>query len=223
MSLTAFFAAAALAHAGLLVLACRGSNKLADWIVRALLLGLSYDNTVLALSDVALDKSWYYGASWFRYVAHVLVLPPLVVAALRIGGRAGIEWSNSRAASMIGLVFVVAACAFGFVAEIAGLELVRETLGEHVRYVSADATPPLATVVTNVVVLVLSLLLWKEARWPWLFAAALLIFLVNGSMAGNPWSIVAGNTAEVLFALVWVLALMRFKVTPIDKNHLSAV
>lgn len=188
-----------------------------------MLLGLSYDNTVLALSDVAMDESWYYGASWFRYVAHVLVLPPLVVAALRIGGRAGIQWSNTRAASMIGLVFVVAACAFGFVVEIAGLELVRETLGEHVRYVSADATPPFATIVTNVVVLGLSALLWKETRWPWLFAAALLILLVNGSLAGNPRSIVAGNTAEIVFSLAWVLALMRFKATPIDKNHLSAV
>jgi hypothetical protein len=216
MILSVFFAAAALVHAGLLVLTCRGSNGLADWIVRALLLGLLYDNTVLALSDVAMDKSWYYGASWFRYVAHVLILPPLVVAALQIGSRAGIPWSSSRAASMIGLVYVVAACAFGFVAEIAGLELVRETLGEHIRYVSADATSPFATVATSVLVLIFSALLWKETRWPWLFAAALLIFLVNGSLAANPWGVVAGNMAEVVFSLAWVLTLMRFKATQIE-------
>jgi hypothetical protein len=222
MNLSAFFAALAMAHALLLFFACRAGNGVAEWIVRALLAGLLYDNTVLALANSAIDAPWFYSASWMRYFLHVFVLPPLVVAALQLLGRAGVKWSGNRSALLFGAVFAVAGCGFGFATEIAGLELVQASLGEHVRFVSADAMPPLATIVSNVIVLVLAAILWKKSGWPWLFAATVTILLVNGSLAGNVWGIVAGNFAEVLFALAWVLSLIRFRAAPIDNNHMRA-
>lgn len=221
MSLTLLFALLAFVYVALLLQSCRGGNGIADWLVRALLVALLYDNSILALSGVASEANWYYGASWGRYFAHVVVLPPLVLSALLILHRAGIRWAGSGSAKLLGTMFTVLGIGFGFVTEIVGLELVREELWQHARFVSAHASPPLATIVTNAIVLVFSAILWRRTGWPWLFSAALLIFLVNGGSVGFEWGIVAGNLAEVVFASAWVFTLARFN-TSIDNSHLPA-
>lgn len=221
MTLTVLFALLAAAHFSLMLATSRALNNAETWIVRALLLGLCFDNTVLALGVSSNNETWYYGASEIRYAMHVFVLPPLVLAALRLAGRAGIAGLESRYALLTGLTFAVAAIAFGFVTELANLELIRESLGDHVRLVSADAMLPLATIVTNLVLLVLTAYLWRRSGWPWLFAATLSIFLINGGLAGSEWGIVAGNLAEVVFALAWVAALLHFNSRgQIDNSHM---
>lgn len=209
--LTYLFAVAAAVHILLFLATLRLRAGYAEWIVRLLLLGLVFDNVVLALGTLAFDESWYFGASWFRYLAHVLVLPPLALAALQLAERGGVSWAEGQAAKSGFLLFVVAAVAYGLVFEIASLELVREELFGHQRYVSNDALPPLATIVTNLVVLIVAIALWRSSAWPWLFAAALTILLVNGMSAGKEWGIIAGNVAEVVFLLGWVASLFRFQ------------
>ncbi|MGI9238786.1 MAG: hypothetical protein ACR2QZ_15410, partial [Woeseiaceae bacterium] len=112
------------------------------------------------------------------------------------------------------LLFVAAAVAFGLVTEVIDLVLVRETLFGHDRYVSADASPPLATIAVNFVVLFLSAAIWRKAAWPWLLAAAVFILLVNGLSVGNDWGILAGNLAEIVFLVGWVATLFHFRVRP---------
>ncbi|MCH9695372.1 MAG: hypothetical protein K0U72_12750 [Gammaproteobacteria bacterium] len=211
MKLELFFAAIALIHAMLLLWTLRTRADTAEWLVRTLLLALMYDNIVLAFGTREFDQAWYYSASWLRYGMHVLVLPPLVIAALQLANRSGVLWANRRLVIMASLLFVAAGLAIGIVTELLGLELVRETLFGHVRFVSADSMPPIATILTNIVVLIIAACIWRIAAWPWLFLGALTIFLVNGVSAGMPWSIVSGNLAEVLFAAGWVLTLQRFK------------
>lgn len=212
--LSLFFATAAAIHVLMLSMTLRLRAGTAEWIVRALVLGLIWDNTILALSPVAFDESWYRGANWLRYFAHVILLPPLAFAALVIARRAGIDWAAGNAARWSCLLFVVAAMCFGLVTEVADLTMVRETLYGHDRYVSADASPPIATIVVNLVVLLLAAAIWRKAGWPWLLAAAVFIFLVNGLAVGNDWSILAGNLAEIVFLAGWVATLFRFRLHP---------
>ena len=208
---TLFFTAAAI-HATLLVLSFRFRAGVPEWLVRALLVGLIADNLVLAAGQLYFDESWYQSASWVRYLAHVLLLPPLAFAALTILQRAGVAWAQSGVARASVLFFVVAAIATGFVTEIANLELVRETLFGHDRYASAHAAPPVATIATNLVILGMAVVLWRKAGWPWLFVASLTIFVVNGATATMAWGIVAGNLAEIVFVGGWLATLLHFRV-----------
>lgn len=208
--LALFFVAAGLCHLLLLLLTLRLRSDAVVWIVRALLLGLIADNTILAISNTSMDEGWYFGASWLRYAAHVILLPPLAFAALVLAARSGLGWADTNVARWLCLSFVIVGIWVGMVTEMAGLELVRESLLGHERFVSADAMPPVATIATNLVVLFLSAQVWRRAKWPWLFAAALLILLANGASAGKAWGIISGNLAEVVFLSGWVASLYRF-------------
>jgi hypothetical protein len=213
MKLELFFAAVAAIHALLLLSTLRFRADTAEWLVRTLLLALIYDNVVLALSAREFDQAWYYNASWLRYGLHVVVLPPLVIAALQLAARAGVAWANRAPALIAACLFAAVGLAVGAITELVGLELVREVAFGHERLASADSMPPLATILTNIVVLVIAAFIWRASGWPWLFFAAITIFLVNGALAGSTWSIIGGNLAEVVFATGWVATLWRFRLT----------
>ena len=198
-------------HAVLLVAALRLRAGLAERLICVLLLGLLLDNTILALSLVAFDWPGYAALGGLRYVVHVLVLPPVVLAGIELLRRAGVDWAGSRTGFYAGLAFVAAAIAYGLLTELVGLELEVTTLWEHRRYVSVDAMPPIATILTNVVIIVLAAILWRRSGWPWLFAGALLIFVINAALGSREFGIVAGNLAEVAFVLAWVTTLYRFR------------
>ena len=210
MILSILFATAAVIHAAMLVWTLRLKAGVPERLVQLLLLGLMTDNMILALGPIAWDASWYETLSKFRYVAHVFVLPPLVVAAVGLAARAGVEWGASNLARWTAILFALSAIAFGFSTEIVGLELQPETLYGHTRLVSVHASPPLATIMTNVALLVIAAIIWRRSGWPWAFAGSLMIFVVNGASAGSDWGIVAGNIAEVGFAASWVATLFRF-------------
>ena len=206
------FTVVAAIHIAFLVLSLRLRAGLADWLVRALLLGMIADNVIVAAGAFAFDASWYPAASSARFYAHVILLPPLVLAALDLLNRIGSEWGSSSALRALALVFVVAAIGWGYVTELSGLELQAETVMGHTRYVSTHAAPPLATIATNLVLLVLAGFLWKGGSWPWLSLATIAIFVVNGATAMSDYGVVAGNLAETVFAAGWIASLYRFRV-----------
>ena len=74
--------------------------------------------------------------------------------------------------------------------------------------------PPIATILTNVLLLPIGIAIWRNGAWPWLFAVALLILLVNGATATKDWGIISGNLTEIVFAIGWVATLRRFPVAP---------
>ena len=109
---------------------------------------------------------------------------------------------------------MIAAVAYGIVTELVGLHLIEVNLLGHTRLVSADANPPLATILTNIVVLGFAIAIWRRSGWPWLCIATIFIFVVNGASAGSDYGVLFGNFAEVVFAFGWLAALHRFR--PID-------
>ncbi|MDH3621277.1 MAG: hypothetical protein OER91_10310 [Gammaproteobacteria bacterium] len=200
----------AIAHLALLVASFRLAAGAPEWLLRALLFGLIADNAIIAAGAAAFDAPWYYATSEFRYLAHVILLPPMVLAALALLRRAGSVFATRRATWIVAAAFVVVAISYGVATEIVGLELVRESLLGHDRYTSVDAAPPLATIVTNLAILVMAAMLWRIGRFPWLFVASLTIFVVNGATATSDWGIVAGNFAELVFVAGWLASLYRF-------------
>jgi hypothetical protein len=205
-----YFSAVAVLYTGLLFATFRRAAGVPEWLLRLLLLGLITDNVVLGLSPIGMGQDWYYTANIMRYLAHVLALPPLVVAALYVARRADVAWAHGLTTLLMAGIFVIAAIDVGIVTEIAGLRLVPETLAGHERLISAHASPPLATIATNIVLIVTGAAIWRVSGWPWLFAATLFILLVNGATAALPWGIVAGNMAEIVFVAGWLLTLQRF-------------
>ena len=205
------FALAMVSHLIFLTFVLRLRLRAPEIIVCLLLLAMATDNAVLLLSDVALGTDLYYALSWLRYVAHVLVLPLLIEAARQVAVRAGVAWAAHQAVKLGAWLLVVAGIGFGVWTELLGLRFVEAELLDHVRLVSADAHPPFATIFTNIVVLIFGAAIWRSARWPWLFLAALAIFGINGATGASAYGLLFGNGAEVIFALGWVVTLYHFR------------
>ena len=205
------FSIAIVAHAALLFLTTRLLFATSERIVAILLVALNIDNMILLLSDVAYGYDWYLVASQLRYALHVLVLPLLVVAVRDVAARAGISFAMTRAMVLLSWLVTGALLIVGISTELIGLTLTPTWLYGHARYVSVIQQLPVATIATNFIVLVVAAFIWYRSRWGWLFAGALFIFVVNGALASQPFSLLAGNLAEIVFAAAWVATLYRFR------------
>ena len=204
------FATAAVIHLGLLYATFRLQGDLAVWLVRLLLCGLIYDNVMLALGTFAIDDAWYVPATVARYTAHALVLPMLIVAGVYIARAAGAGFASKAYALPLAWILAVAGMVYGVATESFNQQFVEEVLYGHSRLVSVHGAPPLATIVTNLLLLGIAAAIWRSSGWKWLFLGCLQIFLINAATATQHWSIISGNLAEIVFAVSWVASLFHF-------------
>ena len=208
--LEVLFSLAAIIHLALLYVTFRFPGAPEVWLVRLLLCGLIVDNVLLAVATLAINEDWYIAATAVRYTAHALLLPPLIVAGVLLARRAGVPVASHALALPLAGLLAVAGMAYGVATESFDQQFVQETLFGHVRLVSADAAPPLATILTNVLLLGIAAAIWWSVGWKWLFLGVLQIFVINGATAAQDWSIISGNLAEIVFATSWIATLGRF-------------
>lgn len=204
--LSSIFFTLALCHLGLFLWSLRlPRSGLPLLFLRCLLLALSFDNLVVALGPLLHSSPLYWAMSTLRFWVHAMLLPFLLVFVAGIISplvkNKGVRMGLSVSAWGIALLAV----AYGYVADLASLDLVPADF--YPRLVAAEGQPPIATIVVNLFVVIAGLWLWRMAGWPWLFAGALQIFLINGATAGHEWGFIAGNAAELLFTISLLLTL----------------
>ncbi|WP_101757812.1 hypothetical protein [Oceanicoccus sp. KOV_DT_Chl] len=169
------------------------------WLLRLMMFGMCYDNVMQAIGNWAIETQWYLPMSYPRWALHVMVLPFLTMFGVSIMALAGIRLGTNKL--LINLVWVIIALSivYGVWSDVINQQLmVVEPLGVT-KYTSAHSAPPYPTLFANAAVVAMSIAIWRVSGWPWLFAGALFIFLVNGSTAGQEWSFLSGNMAEVVF------------------------
>lgn len=189
-----------LCHLGLLAWSFRFQDSgWRLWFLRLMLLGTSYDNSVLLLSSIGLGSEWYHLANVPRFFVHAAVLPFLTLFALSAMQIGGVVLARRRFFISACVLFTGVCWAYGVWHEVLLLELEETGFWNHRRLTSASELPPIATIATNLVILPMALALWRVAGWPWFFAGALFIFLLNGAGGAQPWGFLAGNAAEVVF------------------------
>jgi hypothetical protein len=75
---------------------------------------------------------------------------------------------------------------------------------------SVSGLPPIATILTNILLLPMAALVWKASGWRWLLLGALFIFLVNGATGAQPWGFLVGNFSELVFMVSLLATDRRF-------------
>ncbi|HEY8570424.1 hypothetical protein [Microbulbifer sp.] len=202
--LSLLFFALAISHLGLFVYSLRQQGLgFPIWFLRCLLLALAFDNLVIALGPLLIAWPGYVVLSTLRFWVHALLLPVLLVFVAcilceKLKSERVRNWLPRIAWLLAGL-----AIAFGYIFDLASLELVVADF--YPRLVASDAQPPFATIAVNLVVVISGIWLWRKAQWPWLFLGALQIFLLNGLSAGREWGFCVGNIAELLFVFsLWL-------------------
>ncbi|MDJ0960562.1 MAG: hypothetical protein QNJ88_07890 [Acidimicrobiia bacterium] len=185
----------------------RRKPGLAIVLVVAVVFGLAYDNVVLALGAVVDAGPLLEALNAPRYWVHGLLTPTTMWAAFAALAMAGHPTGTSRAWRGVITSLTAAMAALGAWIDVVGLDLEPATEQGITRYVNSFepvSGPPIASVVTIVVVLVIGIRLWRDHDWPWLAAGASIMF-VTAAVPGP--ILLLQSVGEVAFAAGLVTAL----------------
>ncbi len=222
--LSALFIVFALVHIAILVWTIRFWRRTrSSTVLMAMmpLLLLWYDCLLIGTGRWLGPSDLLYALSLPRYWGHWLFTPLWIIAAGGMLRLAGVPWVKPR--------WVMASFCLLAVAMIAmeiplffTLELRPVCFMDTVRYaeaVSANALcfpeqevvrgsgPPVAAIVTNVVLFVSGCFIWARLRWPWLALGSLAMFFA-AAVPASLASPAIGNLGEIVLA-VSLLATLR--------------
>jgi hypothetical protein len=206
----------ALLHMVLLAWTFRNSSDSSPrlWLLRCMLFGMFYDNLVQGIGNWAVDACWYEAANFPRYLLHAGVLPFLTLFGLSVMQAAGVKVACSRPLQVFCILFTAGALAWGLYHEVYLLQLgPRQDLGVH-RLGSLSGMPPIATILTNILILPMAAAVWRASGWQWFFLGALFIFLLNGATVVQPWGFLVGNFGELVFIFCLLATERRFRGLP---------
>ncbi|MEX0827431.1 MAG: hypothetical protein WD005_00600 [Haliea sp.] len=171
------------------------------WFLWALLFGMCYDNLITGTGSYFINSDWYEMANIPRFVLHSSILPFLILFTLSAMQTQGIPSARHPIAIWVCGCFVLLAVMYGLYHEVYLLQLEEKMSFGVVRLGDTAGGPPMATIMTNLLMLPMAAVVWRKSGWPWLFLGGLFIVVVNGATAPMAWGFLAGNFAEVVFVL----------------------
>jgi hypothetical protein len=174
-------------------------------LVIIVVFGLAYDNFAVAIGGLLPEGELLKIINLPRFWIHALTTPTMMIAAFGALRLTGSKFAASKTWHAFICLLTTALIALGSYIDIFNLTLVPETENGLIRYVNAFDLfkgPPIAPVGTILVVLILSIVLWKNARFPWLFIGAVMEFIA----AAATGLLLVQNIGEIAFAAGLVAA-----------------
>jgi hypothetical protein len=162
---------------------------------------LVYDNLVVASGGLLGEGDLLKTLNVLRYYGHALLTPTMIIFAFGVARRLGFRWAQSKVSHAIFCLLATLLIVYGAVTDILRLDLVIADEFGVLRYVNqAEAIlkgPPLAPVVTIVVVIAVGFMMWRRQHAPWMLVGSALMFVAAGAGISMP---VLGNVGEVAMA-----------------------
>lgn len=150
-----------------------------SYMLMALLpmVGLIYDNAVVGLGSFIGESDLLKNLNAVRYISHALLTPLLIIFAFGVARRAGVAWAQSRRVHIAFCLLSVAMIAVGGYMDIIRLSLEPTAEAGLIRYVNVGVKgPPIASIVTIIVVIIVGVFLWRQSKSPWLALGSVIMF-----------------------------------------------
>ncbi len=171
-------------------------------LLLAVITGLIYDTVIIFVGRFLGEGKVLQALSLPRFLFHALFTPLLIIVVLEYARRADFSWAKRKSVLAVGWLLTLALIVWGVMGEM-GQELVTAEFEGTLRYVHAIRSgPPIPSLVTVVFAIVIGVLLWKPAQWPWLAISAALM-LVGSAIPTDIAGPLASSAGELLF--VWGL------------------
>ena len=204
------------AYVGLLVWAF--SSQL-SWtlmtFVYFVVLGLVYDNGIIALGKFIGEGALLENLNAMRYWIHALFTPALVLFSLGALRGVGVQWAKKQWAIIAGIALFILLIVIEIWQVTWGTEL--EPISEYgvLKYSAVEdiSGPPWMILLVSAVLLVAGAIVWKKAGWAWMFVGSVIMGI--GSSVTLP---VESEAVTNIFELILLTSLVWTKVH-LEKKH----
>ncbi len=181
-------------------------------IVAMISAALVYDNLIVSLGTTIGSGTMLQLLSWPRFAMHATLTPFMMIAVLQFAAAAGFSWARNLRWRIAIWILVFALIAFGVVDHVIGLETMPACFDGVLRYTSnlhpshfctpdqfqvMGSGPPVASIVGNLMTLIVGFSLWRRAGWPWLMLGSAAMFAA-AAVPISGFGLAPGNGGEVL-------------------------
>lgn len=186
-------------------------------LLGAISLGVAYDNIAVAVGRLVGYGDTLSAINLPRFWIHAIAVPLLIVVAGNLVGRLGVEQARTRNVTLGGWALVVMLMVIGFVEDVVRLDLEPEDAGDALRYVNAGFDgPPLPAIITVLAILVLGVMAFRYAGFPWLFVGALVMLIAAPIGSMLLW---VGNLGELVLMLSMLVTMAAVGGLPVPTTR----
>lgn len=180
------------------------------------LLGLIYDNGIIALGKWIGEGALLENLSLWRFWTHAFFTPLLTLFAWGALHHAGIEWARKKSVFYGALLFTAALIALELALETVGLEIGAVREYGVLRYTSAEegGGPPIMVLLVIIPLFIAGLTLWKRIGWKWMLIGT--IIMTIGSAIPIP---VDSSAITNAFELILLTSLVLTKLHVEQREH----
>jgi hypothetical protein len=167
-------------------------------------IGLLWENGVIASGRFIGAGPLLQTLNMGRYCLHFSLVPFMAWPMLEQIRLTGQSWAGTKTIRALVALIIIGLIGLGFGVGAPGLfaRLEPVSLDGVLRYTAPNSASAIIAIVIMSIALLSGLVLWIKNRWPWLFLASLLAFLVEGGLRNfELLNLIAGNGAEVLFQI----------------------
>jgi len=157
--------------------------------------GLFYDNLIVGIGTFIGEGALLENLNAFRFYGHALLTPLLIIFAY--GVMRQLTGKYSRIWHSIFCILAVVMIGMGIMADVFNLSLVPMAENGSLRYVNElSEGPPIPSIITIIVMIVVGLIVWRRVGWMWLAIASIIMFVMAAAGASN---VTLTNIGEVIF------------------------
>lgn len=182
-------------------------------VILLVLLGLIYDNVIIAMGKYIGEGNTLESLNLLRYWLHTFITPTLILFAWSTYYRTGLPTAKKTGWKVLAAILTIGLILYESLTTLVGLELRPSWKKGVLTYEGSGSA--LMVIVITLVIGVAGFILWKKSHFPWLFIGTLSMVL-GGILAGWLNSFPIMNILELLF-MVSILMTKQFQ----DRNQLT--
>jgi len=174
------------------------------------IIALVYDNTIAALGAFIGEGSLLHALTYPRFVGHAFLTPIWILSSVGLAAFAGSVFAQRvwvrRGSWVLYLMMVL----MGVFDALLLLELAPLREGSVLVYTNVGGLPgpPAPAIVMVLTTMLCGALVWRQIRWPWMFAGATLM-LVAAAIPAEVTGFILSATGEVVLAAALVATARR--------------
>lgn len=146
-------------------------------VLMLVILGLFYDNSIIALGKFIGEGQMLEGLSTVRFLLHALFTPLLILFAWGIGFRLGLPWTKKKFWKVIFTIMTLGLILYELVTSVFGLKLKAKEANGLLTYENIESVSPVMVILVTIVLFIMGCILVKKFHFPWLFIGTSIMIL----------------------------------------------